>query len=78
MSPRRTRAKDLRRRVATKLERKTIVVFCEGAASEPDYLNALKRLPAVRENTAISVEIDPRHGVPLTLVQQAVETQRRR
>jgi hypothetical protein len=49
------------------------VVFCEGEASEPDYINALKRLPGVRSNTSISIEIDPGHGVPLTLVKRAAE-----
>jgi hypothetical protein len=73
MAPRRTRAKDLRRRIASRPERKTIVVFCEGEASEPDYINALKRLPGVRSNTSISIEIHPEQGVPLTLVEQAVE-----
>ncbi|WP_326554283.1 RloB family protein [Micromonospora sp. NBC_01813] len=73
MAPRRTRAKDLRRRTATRPERRTIVIFCEGEASEPDYLNALKRLPDIRDNTAINIEIDPERGVPLTLVKRAVE-----
>jgi hypothetical protein len=73
MTPRRTRAKDLRRQTASRPERKTIVVFCEGEASEPDYINALKRLPAVRGNTSINIEIDPGQGVPLTLVRRAVE-----
>ncbi|SCL38638.1 RloB-like protein [Micromonospora pallida] len=72
MSTRRTRAKDLRRPVARRPERRTIVVFCEGEASEPDYLNALKRLPEVRDNTAISIEVDPRQGAPITLVQRAM------
>jgi hypothetical protein len=72
MAPRRTRAKDLRRRTASRPERKTIVVFCEGEASEPDYLNALKRLPGVRGNISINVEIDPGQGVPFTLVKRAV------
>lgn len=72
MTPRRTRAKDLRRKTASRPERKTIVVFCEGEASEPDYINALKRLPAVRDNTAINVEIDPGQGVPVTLVELAI------
>ncbi len=49
------------------------MVFCEGEASEPDYLNALKRLPGVRSNTSISIEIDPGQGVPLTLVKRATE-----
>ncbi|HEY4459456.1 MAG TPA: RloB family protein [Pseudonocardiaceae bacterium] len=73
MTQRRTRAKDLRRRTASRPERRTIVVFCEGEASEPDYINALKRLPAIRDNTAIDIEIDPTQGVPLTLVERAVE-----
>ena len=71
MTSRRTRAKDLRRATAHRPERKTIVVFCEGEASEPDYINALKRLPEVRDNTAINIEIDPGQGVPLTLVELA-------
>jgi RloB-like protein len=47
-------------------------VFCEGEASEPDYVNALKRLPGVRGNTAINVEVATERGVPLTLVRRAV------
>lgn len=74
--PRRTRAKDLRRRTAVKPERRTIVVFCEGEASEPDYLNGLKRLPEIRHSTAINIEIDPGQGVPVTLVKRAVERSR--
>ncbi|MBB5958692.1 hypothetical protein FHS29_005301 [Saccharothrix tamanrassetensis] len=73
MTRRRTGGKDLRRKTATRPERKTIVVFCEGVASEPDYINGLKRLPEVRGNTAISIEIDPGQGVPLTLVKLAIE-----
>ncbi|MFY1694615.1 RloB family protein [Solwaraspora sp. WMMA2101] len=73
MTPRRTRAKDLRRRTATRPERRTIVIFCEGEASEPDYLNALRRLPHIRDSTAINIEIDPDQGVPLTLVNRAIE-----
>ena len=73
MTPRRTRAKDLRRKTATRPERKTIVVFCEGKASEPDYINALKRLPKVRDNTSISIEIAPEYGVPMTLVELAID-----
>lgn len=53
-----------------------MVVFCEGIASEPDYLNAVKRLPEVRRDTSINIEIDPEQGVPLTLVMRAVERKR--
>ncbi len=76
MSPRRTRAKDLRRRIATRPERKTIVVFCEGEATEPDYINALKRVPEIHANTSIAIELDPEQGVPLTLVKRAVQRAR--
>lgn len=51
-------------------------MFCEGEASEPDYINGLKRLPRIRDNTAINIEIDPEQGVPLTLVRLAVARRR--
>ncbi|MDH2428590.1 RloB family protein [Sphaerisporangium sp. TRM90804] len=73
MTPRRTKAKDLRRRTASRPERKTLVVFCEGEASEPDYINGLKRLPDVRANTSINIEVAPDRGVPLILVKRAIE-----
>ncbi|HVK23629.1 MAG TPA: RloB family protein [Actinokineospora sp.] len=52
------------------------MVFCEGEASEPDYIKGMKCLPSVRGNTSIRIEIDPARGVPLTLVQRAVERAR--
>lgn len=70
---RRTRAKDLRRRVAKKPERRTVVVFCEGEKSEPNYIEGLKRLPEVRGRTWLRLEVDPDQGVPLTLVQRAAQ-----
>jgi hypothetical protein len=73
VASRRTRAKDLRRKVGSRAERKTIVVFCEGEASEPDYINGLKRLPEVRGNTSISIEVATERGAPLTLVRRAVD-----
>jgi hypothetical protein len=68
---RRRGAKDLRRNTATRPERRTVLIFCEGEASEPDYINAVKRLPHVLRNVAVKVEIDPEQGVPLTLVERA-------
>lgn len=52
------------------------MVFCEGSASEPDYIKGLRRLPEIRDSTSITVEIDPEQGVPRTLVQRAVERSR--
>ena len=77
MAGRRTGAKDLRRRTASRPERKTVLIFCEGEASEPDYLNAFKRLPEIRSNTAISLVIDPTPGLPLDLVDKAAQRLRR-
>jgi hypothetical protein len=48
-----------------------VLIFCEGEASEPDYINAVKRLPQVQRNVAVRIEIDPEPGVPLTLVERA-------
>ncbi|MFG2051648.1 RloB family protein [Micromonospora sp. NPDC048935] len=52
---------------------RTVVVFCEGKNSEPDYINGLKKLPEIADNTALNLEIHPEQGVPLTLVQMAAE-----
>jgi len=76
MGTKRTRAKELRRRTAIRPERKTVVVFCEGEASEPDYINALKRLPHVRNNTSVSIEIVTDPAVPMTLVRWAIDRAR--
>lgn len=77
MSLRRNRPKALKRSYENRPERRTVIIFCEGEASEPDYINALKRLPEIRTNTSISIEIDPEQGVPLTLVKRAVERSRK-
>ncbi len=52
------------------------MIFCEGEASEPDYINGLKRLPEIHANTSINIEIDPGQGVPLTLVKRAIDRKR--
>ncbi|WP_442811722.1 RloB family protein [Streptosporangium sp. NBC_01755] len=49
------------------------MVFCEGKNSEPDYVNGLKKLPHIAENTALTVRIHPEQGVPLTLVRNAID-----
>jgi hypothetical protein len=76
MASRRTRPKGLKRKVAIKPERRTLVIYCEGVASEPDYINGLKRLPHIHEDAAITIEVDPRSGVPLTLAERAADRSR--
>jgi hypothetical protein len=59
----------LKRRVGTAREKRTFLVFTEGARTEPGYVLAWAR--ELREHIAVS--IDPRHGGPLTLVKAAVQ-----
>jgi hypothetical protein len=63
----------LKRRVGTRRPRKTLLVFCEGERTEPEYLNALKRQPAVRDVAAVDLRVETGHGgsVPRTLVSMA-------
>lgn len=71
---RRTSAKQLRRRVGVRPEYRTVVVFTEGKETECDYISALMKLPSVANDTALSIDIDPGHGIdPLTLVRHAAE-----
>ncbi|MEU3112871.1 RloB family protein [Micromonospora chalcea] len=49
------------------------MIFCEGKNSEPDYINGLKRLPEIANNTALNLELHPEQGVPLTLVEMAAD-----
>lgn len=74
MSPARRRSgKSLRRGAGTRPQLRTVVVFCEGKNSEPDYVNGLKRLPHVLQNTALNIEIHPEQGTPFTLVKMAAK-----
>ncbi|MDR1512027.1 MAG: RloB family protein [Propionibacteriaceae bacterium] len=76
MAKRRASGKSLKRKVAVRHERRTIVVFCEGEGSEPDYVTGLRSLPQVSDNAALSIEISDVHGVPYTLVDHAVALKR--
>lgn len=77
---RRAGARPLRRKVATRRPRKTLVVFCEGERTEPEYLGALKRQPSVRDVAAVDLRIETRHGggsVPRALVGMAIKARRK-
>lgn len=62
----------LKRKGPSKPEKYVISLFCEGAATEPEYFQALARLPAVRETTKLDLRIDLTGAVPITLVKQAI------
>lgn len=76
---RRAGAHPLKRRVATRQPRKTLVVFCEGERTEPEYLEALKRQPSVRDLAAVDLRIETGHGesAPRKLVALAVAERKR-
>jgi len=76
---RRIRDRPLRRRVATRLPRRTFLIFCEGERTEPEYLKALKLLPSVRDVAAVDLRVQTRDGgsVPRNLVSMAVSARRR-
>jgi hypothetical protein len=65
----------LQRKVAIRAPKKTLLVFCEGEKTEPEYLQALKRQPFVRDVAAVDLRVEPRHegAVPLTLVSVAAD-----
>lgn len=69
----------LKRRVGIRPPRKTLVIFCEGQRTEPEYLEALRRLPEVRDVAAVDLRIEAqRNGsVPLTLVRMAAKARER-
>jgi hypothetical protein len=73
MRERRRGGKSLKRVVGSRKELRTVVAFCEGQNSEPDYIKGLKKLPTIKENTSLNLVIFPEHGVPLTLVNKAIE-----
>lgn len=73
------RRKSLKRGVGIRSPRKTLLVFCEGERTEPEYLRALKRQPFVRDVAAVDLRVEPRHegAVPLTLVSVAADARSR-
>jgi RloB-like protein len=71
-------SRTLRRRVAIRQPRKTLVIFCEGERTEPEYLQALKRKPAVRDVAAVDLRVETGHGgAPLSLVSMASDARSR-
>lgn len=63
----------LRREIATRAPRRTFRVYCEGRRTEPEYLEALKQEPAVRDVASVRIQVadNPQGAVPYTLVQAA-------
>jgi len=76
MARRRERASgSLRRNIDVRQPRKTLLVFCEGERTEPEYLTGLSRLREVRDVAAVDIRIDRDSAgfSPLRLVRMAIE-----
>ena len=73
------RGGSLRRDVAVRAPKRTFLVFCEGEKTEPAYLKALKRDPAVRDVASVDIRVDEETSgsVPLTLVEVAAKARAR-
>ncbi len=71
--------RSLKRKVANRVPRKTLLVFCEGEKTEQEYIKALKRSPLVREFASVDIYIESDTGglVPKTLVSKAIEAKAR-
>ncbi len=52
-------------------------MFCEGTKTEPDYIEALRQEPAVRDSASVDLRIEASGAVPLTLVNSAAEARAR-
>lgn len=54
-------------------------MFCEGIRTEPEYIEALRREPAVRDSASVEIQIDrtASGAVPLTLVNKAAKARDR-
>lgn len=68
-SDRRNRARRPARGAATRSPRRRLLLVCEGRVTEPDYFRGFEQWA---RNSSIAIEISTEHGVPLSLVQQAV------
>ncbi len=74
-SNRKSRSSSLKCRVGVRKPRRTILLFCEGTRTEPEYLEALKRQLWVRDSAAVDLQVQNGLGglVPTTLVSIAIQ-----
>ncbi|WP_204002990.1 RloB family protein, partial [Micromonospora lutea] len=66
------RETDLRRRPATREQRRTVLITTNGESTERTYFDALKREPWISAKVAVAVE----RGSPVDLVRDAYRRQR--
>ncbi|MDR1295610.1 MAG: RloB family protein [Bifidobacteriaceae bacterium] len=73
---RRPAPKALTRKTATRPERRTFVIYCEGQRSEPAYIRALRGQPGIARSASVKVEIAREHGSPHRIIEFAADRAR--
>lgn len=68
--------KNLRRKTGTRQVKTTFRIYSEGQATEPEYLDVLKKLPEFAESVSIEISIERVGATPLTLVESACTDKR--
>jgi hypothetical protein len=76
MMAKRTSTPPLRRPVDGRPEKRVLRIFCEGARTEPEYFEAVKRLPTVHSSVSVKVRSDPRAGRREQLLDKAITARR--
>ncbi|WP_113718530.1 RloB family protein [Arthrobacter dokdonensis] len=71
------RGKRLRRTTETKPVRITFRIYSEGESTEPEYIDALKRLPEFAETIAVDIAIEEVGATPMHLVESACAAKHR-
>jgi hypothetical protein len=69
--------KNLKRKTGIKPVRTTFRVYAEGVSTEPEYIDALKRLPEFAEVISVDVSIEESGATPMHLVESACVDRRR-
>lgn len=74
---RRKKSKKLGRSTETREVKATFRIYTEGVATEPEYIDILKRLPEVSESVSIEISIEETGATPMHLVDSACADKRR-
>ncbi|MFF0528057.1 RloB family protein [Nocardia amikacinitolerans] len=74
---RRKKGKKLARTTETTPVRTTFRVYVEGVSTEPEYIDALKRLPEFADVVSVDVSVEEAGATPMHLVESACADKRR-
>ncbi|MBW3086836.1 hypothetical protein KEM60_03065 [Austwickia sp. TVS 96-490-7B] len=74
---RRGRPKKLKRATGVRPVKRTFRIYAEGEATEPEYIDLIRRLPEVEASTSVAISVEERGATPLTLVTSACDDKRR-